>query len=234
MFYRMDFLNLARKREPDYWKAKLNVLLSEIFKTLDVVYPYNINYIVTNTRELEVIFEAIDKVYLDNFFKTNFSGKFCFNISNRMTKVAARISSKKPYCQFDITFGLNTFKNFGLHNASEIVNGNLCDTHLEAIISVMQHELLHAIQCLVSGNSKHNAEFKFLGEVLFGHKGTTHAIGHKLIEPSSVTAKPGNIVSFTHKGEVLTGTILRISKRATVVTPTDRKFYVPITQLKVI
>lgn len=124
------------------------------------------------------------------------------------------------------------------------VSGQLCSDRLDAMMRIMEHELVHLIEMLTFGESScKRTRFLTIADRLFGH---THA-SHRLITPCERAAvehklQPGDEVEFSFQGQTLRGRLNRINSRATVLVPdpgglrySDGKhyarYYVPLSQL---
>jgi hypothetical protein len=135
----------------------------------------------------------------------------------------------------------DTFDN----QTTAIVTGVPCHTPLQAMLRIMEHEVLHMLEMLIWSNSScSQTRFKRMANQLFGHSESTH----RLLTPREVAASihkiaVGNRVQFTHNSHSYAGIVNHINRRATVLVPDShgityndggryRKFYVPLNQLK--
>ena len=125
------------------------------------------------------------------------------------------------------------------------VTGMLCTNRLQAMQRILEHELIHLVEMLVWQDSCCAASrFQSIAGRLFGH--TEHK--HDLITQQERAAQKFNIrvgtrVVFQHEGLIRTGTVNRITRRATVLVIDPhgqlyddgrryRKFYVPLSHLR--
>ena len=137
------------------------------------------------------------------------------------------------------------FQTFGDLQRPIKVTGVLCRDRLQAMQRILEHELIHLLEMLVWNDSCCAAgRFQSIAHRFFGH--TEHK--HDLITQQERAARKFNIrvgtrVSFTHEGRHYSGTVNRITRRATVLVPDAagplyddgnryRKFYVPLSHLR--
>lgn len=125
------------------------------------------------------------------------------------------------------------------------VTGVLCSNRLQAMQRILEHEMIHLVEMLVWKDSCCAASrFQSIAGRLFGH--TEHK--HDLITQQERAAHKFNIrvgsrVQFQYEGLRYSGTVNRITRRATVLVldasgqlyqdgKRYRKFYVPLTHLR--
>lgn len=124
------------------------------------------------------------------------------------------------------------------------VCGVLCADRLEALLSVLEHELIHLAELLAYDESSCRAyRFRKLARDIFGHTDTKHLLvtaGEHAAVAHGV--KLGATVEFTFQGRRYTGRVNRVHRRATVLVEDPRgmpytdgknyqKFYVPLAAL---
>lgn len=191
-----------------------------------------------NPTLIRMVFESIDKVYLDGFFATNFKNKFEFLTSNRLRTSAANIELKPDNSKFIITVSSAIF-DLNFRNSGDIVtvNGIHCGNKLEALVGIIQHEMVHAIEWVNDRRTEHNDKFRQNSYCLFGHREIQHCLkvpgkNHETYLPGRrEDFSVGQLVNFSDNGEMFHGRIARIGKRATVMVG-PKKWYVPIGLLK--
>ena len=127
------------------------------------------------------------------------------------------------------------------------VTGLPCDNRLQALMRIMEHELVHLIEMMVWNDSScARPRFQGIASRVFGH--TDHH--HDLMTPVELASsqfgiRPGVRVRFDYNGHSLEGVVNRVTKRATVLvadpdgqTYSDGrryvKFYVPPQNLEAI
>ncbi|MHB9095064.1 MAG: SprT-like domain-containing protein [Eubacteriales bacterium] len=206
-----------------------------------------------STADLHLLFQLYDQIFLDNWFKTNFRGKFKFSLSRRMTRSAGQTRCPKNIGQIkpeqltiEICIGVDFFFQYNLVEGNKAVGGITTANSLEALQLVFEHELCHAIEHICFGKSNCSADrFKSIAGNLFGHTGEFHSLPtNRQIASQKMGLKPGDTVSFSFKGNKLHGILYRINKRAIVMVNYKQgqfadkqgnrylKYYVPLNILE--
>jgi hypothetical protein len=205
-----------------------------------------------STEDMKLLFKLYDGIFLDNWFTQNYKGKIRFSLSQRMTKSAGKtLCPKNPGkikpedLTIEIRIGVDFFFQYDLIDSSKAVCGIKTSCSLEALQLVFEHELCHAMEFILFGESSCSRQrFKSLASSLFGHTESYHKLPtHKEIASQRLGLKIGDTVSFSFDGEKLTGILYNINKRATVMVrdpkgtlvdkPGNRytKYYVPLAYL---
>lgn len=126
-----------------------------------------------------------------------------------------------------------------------IVSGCRCTNRLDAMLRIVEHEMIHLIEMLLWRDSScARRRFQGIAYRLFEHTESTH----QLLTPVEIARdhygiRPGDAVHFAFQGQRFTGTVNRITRRATVLVPDPkgerysdgrryRKFYVPLAALR--
>ncbi|MBQ8618779.1 MAG: hypothetical protein IJ418_14880 [Clostridia bacterium] len=105
------------------------------------------------------------------------------------------------------------------------LNGLSVATPQEAFLLVFEHELCHALETALYGQTGHSARFLSLANGLFGHTATRHKLPTRRIEAAQQGLIAGMTVSFSHNGQSLSGVITYIGKMATVMVPDSKGEY---------
>lgn len=137
------------------------------------------------------------------------------------------------------------FNNFRTPEETASVVGLTCTDRLDALMRLMEHEMLHLAEFLAFGQSDCSApRFQSTAKRMFGHAAHTHSMITKRVAAiRSTNFRPGHRVRFDFEGRQLTGMINRINTRATVLVEDPRglpysdgkrytKFYIPIAWLE--
>ncbi|WP_235935303.1 hypothetical protein [Candidatus Laterigemmans baculatus] len=124
------------------------------------------------------------------------------------------------------------------------VTGIVCRNRLEAMQRIVEHELVHLLEMLVWDDSScSQRRFHGIAQRFFGHREHRHdLITQAERAATKFQLKPGSRVRFRFEGQVLTGHINRITRRATVLVADPhgerfsdghryRRYYVPLEQL---
>lgn len=210
------------------------------------------NFNKVSEKDLYILFELYDEIFLEGWFKQNYKGKIKFVLSRQLTRAAGNTRTKKNIAQiqdkdieFEVKISLNHLSNFNKINRTKYVGGIKADSVLDSLLLVFEHELCHVIEFIVLKKSSCKKKpFKDLIYNLFGQWESTH----KLVSSNEVNAqefglKPGDSVKFLYNGIYISGFIQKINKRATVMSPDKqgsyidklerryKKFYVPLDSL---
>lgn len=164
----------------------------------------------------------------------------------RTTRTRRRLRSGTLQTHYEIAISARLlFNSFKEDDRPIHVSGQLCPDRLDAMMRIMEHELVHLIEMLTFGESNcKQTRFLTIADRLFGH---THA-HHRLITARERAATEhqlhvGDQVEFTFEGQTLRGMLNRITTRATILVPDPRgqrytdgnhymRYYVPLARLK--
>jgi len=186
-----------------------------------------------------------------------------FGFSSRMTRIAGKLVTHYPDRRSKTTTGLTRspaqdsrrfemilsstllFQAFGDVDRPITVTGLRCTNRLEAMQRVCEHELVHLLEMFFWNDSScGQCRFQNIASRFFGH--TEHR--HDLITQSERAARNfgvrvGAIVEFRHEGKWITGSVNRITRRATVLVEDPKgerfsdgkyylRFYVPLEKIR--
>lgn len=206
-----------------------------------------------SVKDLELLFELYDDLFLYNWFKNFFRGKMKFSLSKRMTKSAGltlcpkNIARLKPEdLVIEIRIGVDFFFQYNKVSGDKMVCGIKTDNALDALLLVFEHELCHVLEFInFTKSSCKGKRFRQIAGNLFGHKESYHKLPtNRQIAGHNLGIRVGDIVSFSFKGQRLTGFIYGINKRATVMVRNNKgalidskgnrysRYYVPLAELK--
>ncbi len=211
------------------------------------------NFRTLSAQDLRCVFDRYDELYFDG--QLNLALKETpleFRVSSRMTRAAGKTSSwrknrNSPIERLEIAISstlLSQTSDNDQAGRNICVTGLECYTRLDALMRVMEHELVHLAELLGWDESSCLQDrFQRIAWQVFGH--TDHR--HGLITPSERAAaarvRLGGHVRFEFQGRILTGIVNRVTRRATVLVPTAdgeifsdgityRRYYVPIRMLE--
>lgn len=105
------------------------------------------------------------------------------------------------------------------------LNGLSVATPQEAFLVVFEHELCHALETALYGQTGHSARFLSLANGLFGHTATRHSLPTRRQEAARDGMIVGGRVCFPFKGRTMNGVVTYIGKQATVMVPDARGEY---------
>ena len=211
------------------------------------------NFSMISPADLGMLFQLTDECFFDGelsrFVEANFDKPLSLRLSTRMTKAGGTttmLSSSSNWrdAEFEIAIATTPlFSSFGTESAK--VGGVNCYSRLEALQRIMEHEIIHLVELLGTGDSNcHAKPFRALVRSYFGHLESNH----QLLTPADIARKKlgircGDSVVFQIDGKRYQGVVNRITKRATVLVKDPKgeeycdgicyaKYYVPLPILK--
>ena len=151
---------------------------------------------------LRAMLDSYDRAFLSGFLRsaygqidvtlssrlTSSAGKFVYarQVSRRMEKAEIRMSS-------DFLFRLD--------KGPFTLNGLSVATPQEAFLVVFEHELCHALETALFGNTGHTKRFLTLANGLFGHTAMRHSLPTRRQEAAQNGLSVGMRVSFPYEGK---------------------------------
>jgi len=97
------------------------------------------------------------------------------------------------------------------------LNGLTVSTPQEAFLLVFEHELCHALELALYGETGHSSRFLSLANRLFGHTEMKHQLPTRKAAAAQNGITVGSICSFVYQNRVYTGQITYVGKTATVM-----------------
>lgn len=212
------------------------------------------NFDVISAADLGMLFQVTDELFfagdIARYVEKHYAKPLTFRLSTRMTTAGGTTTMVRPgtrerETEFEIAIATTPLFGTFKHERHAKVGGVRCSSRLEALQRIMEHEIVHLIELLGTGDSNCQAgPFRTLVRNYFGHRESNH----QLLTPADVARKQlgircGDEVTFKIEGTSHTGFVNRITKRATVLVKdpsgteyTDghryAKFYVPLPMLK--
>ncbi len=186
-------------------------------------------------KDLYLLFELYDEVFLCGWFKQKFRGNIKFKLSRQLTRSAGNtrtrkdISAIKPEeVEFEVKISLNHLMNFNKAKRIKYVGGIEAASVLDSLMLVFEHELCHVIEFLVRHKSSCNKKpFMDLINNIFGHTEHTHKlVGAGEANVSEYGLKPGDSVKFRYGNSIMEGFIQKMNKKATVMCPDKHGNYI--------
>ena len=201
------------------------------------------------------VFHSTDEVFfgglLSRFLEKNYSSPLTFRLSRRMTvsggmtTMSHQIGSRISETRFEIAVATTPLFETFAHDSESTVGGLVCGSRLEALQRIVEHEMVHLVELMLTGDSNcQDTPFRGFVKRHFGHLESNH----ELLTPRDVARmsmgiRCGDLVTFNRNGERYRGLVNRITKRATILVKdcggvpySDgvryRKFYVPLSSLK--
>ena len=212
------------------------------------------NFRVISPADLGMLFQLTDEFFfageLGRFVEANFEKPLSFRLSTRMTKAGGTTTmisngSRQKDIEFEIAVATTPLFSSFRAGTKQKVGGVNCQSRLEALQRIMEHEIIHLVELIGTGDSNcHARPFRALVRAYFGHLESNH----QLLTPSDIARKRlgiscGDSVVFNIAGKRHRGVVNRITKRATVLVEDPSgdeycdgvnyaKYYVPLPMLK--
>jgi hypothetical protein len=186
------------------------------------------NFSSISDKDLYILFELYDMIFLDGWFKNNFSGKIKLKLSRQLTRAAGNTRTqknigqlKKDEMEFEIKISLNHLDDFDKTERDKYVGGIKVEKKIDSLLLVLEHELCHVIEFITCGRSSCSKKpFKEMVYDIFGQEETTHKlVSHKEIVYEKYGFRQGDCVAFEYKGKRMNGKINSINKNAIVMCP---------------
>lgn len=178
--------------------------------------------------DLARMFDLYDQRFLDGLLRRAIApGRVGFRLSNRMTRSAGsatRLPREGKAADFQIAVSAYLlFDGFAPGDSGVTVAGLACATRMEALQRVLEHEIVHVIEYAARGASScRGGPFQDIAQALFGHREFTHQLLTRQARAARNGIAVGTPVVFEHGGRSWSGTVNRITKRATVLVADPR------------
>ena len=199
--------------------------------------------------DLQHLFEAYDREFFDGQLRAALDGRpLSFDLSRRMIRSGGQtkqIRHRDGRVCFEIAVAATMlFQGFGPNDRRTTVCGIECDSRLDALERIFEHELVHLGEMLCWVRSNCSAvRFQGITARLFGHRSHTHNLITWRDRANEKGIRPGSQVAFVFEGRHLQGQVNRITRRATVLVedPQGRlysdgrrysRYYVPVSALE--
>ena len=209
------------------------------------------DFCVIHTDDLAFLFDACDEEFLRGRCRKALDGRtLSFRLARRLTVAGGkttRFRSVTGEVSFEIAVATSIlFDGFDGDDRTVSACGLPCQTRLEALQRIVEHEFVHLVEQLCWGRSKcSEARFQDIARRLFGHCGHTHSLITRRERAAISGIRVGSLVTFEFEGRRLAGRVNRITKRATVLVedPAGTKFsdggryrtyYVPLKCLQLV
>jgi hypothetical protein len=177
-------------------------------------------------RDLAMLLRLYDRYFLDHFIRDACGGRLTARVSNRMTKTAGKITYARSTGPYTISLSKHlVLKAFSARHAPVTVNGVACRDRLGVVMRLLEHELVHLLELLLYGETScAKQRFRRMSRDVFGHADVTHELLKQDRDPASVRCVcVGDHVRFQFRRRWLSGTVSRITRRATVLVAEHRR-----------
>lgn len=255
---RLEEIVVSRRLSMDEIAAKTRAIHDEMLRRSPNIREGNFTAI--SARDLTVLSALYDERFLDGLLKQAVNReerpKLAFRVATRMTSAGGKTILRQrrargeptPEHEKQLEIAVSStllFQTFLDVDRRITVNGLVCRDRLEALQRVFEHELIHLLELLLWGASRCAApRFQELARRHFGHTEVTHRlVTQRERAAERFGIRVGDRVSFELEGIRYQGIVNRITKRATVIVPSDAglqysdgqrylKYYVPIGALE--
>jgi hypothetical protein len=202
--------------------------------------------------DLLTLFESYDAQFFRGSCRTSLAGRRLeFRVSSRMTSAGGKTFQYTPRFKggqmwYEIAVSAPLlFQTFRDVSRPVTVCGVSCHDRLEALQRIFEHEMIHLVELLCWSQSECSApRFQSITSGLFQHEEHTHNLitqSERAKVKFGITA--GSRVQFEYEGRLFTGTVNRVTKRATILVEDPRglrysdgkhytKFYIPLDHLQ--
>lgn len=251
--------NRARRRRssaaeqlPDPGRKRIRAWTREIGRELVAASSWidEPNFAAIHPDDLALLFRAYDRRFLKGLACRRLApGALAFRLSSRMTRAGGKTTRRvRADGGADYEIAVSTeilFGGFAEGDPPVGVAGVPCANRLEALQRILEHEIVHLVEFLRTGESNCGASpFQDLAHRLFRHRNHTHQLITRAERAAKRGIRVGSRVAFAYQGERLVGRVNRVTKRATVLVEDPagerysdggryRKYYVPLAGLEV-
>ena len=205
-------------------RLRSQLIADNIFATSPYLTRPNFEEI--HDEDIQLLYELYDEHYFSGLIHKSLQpSQISFRLAPRMTRAGGKTTrwgnargTTPPRYEIAIASTL-LFQSFQDPERSITVTGLECDSRLDALMRVMEHELVHLMEMLVWNDSNCSlCRFQDIASRTFGHRDHRH----DLITPREVAVtqygiRPGVRVRFDFEGHSLEGVVNRVTKRATVL-----------------
>lgn len=212
------------------------------------------NFTVTNATDLLKMAELYDQLFFQGHclaiarndgIRFRWSKRMTSNGGKTVRTVQASPQGESSICYEIVLSATLLFQTFGDLKRPIRVTGMLCTNRLQAMQRILEHELIHLVEMLIWDDSCCAApRFQAIAGRLFGHTEHKHdLVTQRERAASKFNVRVGTRVKFRHDGKTYSGTVNRITRRATVLVKDSKgqlyddghryaKYYVPISHLR--
>jgi len=206
------------------------------------------DFVQAHPKDLEFLFRAYDRTFFNGWFENALREvPLSFRLASRMTRAAGKTTHRitpggRSIYEIAIACSM-LFEAFAEGDRDVTVCGIHCNNRLQALQLVFEHEMVHLFELLSFDNSNCSASrFQQITAALFGHSAHTHSLVTRSERAAQNGIRPGARVTFAFEGQLLTGRVNKVTRRATVLVEDPaglrysdgkryKKFYVPLRSL---
>ena len=250
--------NRARRRPssyaealPDPGRKRIRAWTCEIGREILAASPWidQPDFTAIHPDDLAFLFQAYDRRFLKGFARRRLAPEaLAFRLSSRMTRAGGQTTRRvRADDGVDYEIAVSTevlFNGFADGDPPVSVAGIPCANRLEALQRIFEHEIVHLVELLRTGETNCGAPpFQELAHRLFRHRNHTHTLITRVERAAQRGIRVGSRVAFMYQGKRHVGRVNRVTKRATVLVEDPqgerysdgrryRKYYVPLAGLE--
>jgi hypothetical protein len=191
------------------------------------------NFICVGDADVILLFRIYDQVFFGNQLhplvvaasgaplRLKASGAMTSS-GGKTTRFRQRMPDGTMQTWYQIALAARLFMNSFREGGRDVhVCGQLCTDRLDAMMRVMEHELIHLVEMLTFGHSScSGTRFMTLAQRMFGHLHPRHGlVTAREHAAAKHQLRQGQAVEFVFQGKALRGFVNRINVRATVLVP---------------
>jgi hypothetical protein len=212
-------------------------------------YVREANFNRIHPRDLEFLFDAYDRQFLDGRCRAALDGRtLTFRLSRRMTRSGGsttQLRHTSGVASYEIAIAVSMlFDAFTEPQRRVEVCGLECLDRLQAMQRIFEHEMVHLMENLIWGTSECAApRFQDIAKRLFLHSSHKHDLITRREKAADMGIRVGSRVVFAFEGQRIEGRVNRITQRATVLVDHPegvrysdgrryRKYYIPLAHLQ--
>lgn len=236
--------------KPSERQLRNQIIADSVFATSP--YLREPNFQTFHPDDIRLLCELYDENYFQGLLLRSLKpAPINFRLSKRMTKAGGKTTrwgnplAKKPL-RYEIAISATLlFQSFQDPERHITVTGLECESRLEGLMRVMEHELVHLVELMVWTDSNCTLHrFQDIASRVFGHLDHRHdLITTQEVAVTQYGIRPGDRVRFDFDGHTMEGIVNRITKRATVLVSDPEgqqysdgerylKFYIPLRHLE--
>lgn len=221
---KLDQLLRHRATTPTERRLNNQLIADSVFATSP--YLTDFNFARFHGDDVQLLYELYDEHYFEGVLRSCLDPRqITFRLSPRMTRAGGKTTRwgdrlNRIPSRYEIAISSTLlFESFQDPERGITVTGLECDNRLDALMRIMEHEIVHLTELLVWTDSNCSlGRFQDIASRTFGH--LDHR--HDLITPSEMAVtqfgiRPGVRVRFGYGGKTLEGIVNRVTKRATVL-----------------
>lgn len=169
---------------------------------------------------LKEMLRLYDEAFLGGYLRQSLPC-LCVTLSARLTSSAGKFLCTRDMLRQIRQAEIRMSSDFltRLDDGPFQLNGLSVATPQEAFLVVFEHELCHALETALYGQTGHSGRFLGLAKGLFGHTATRHSLPTRKQMAARDGLVIGSRVFFSYRESTLSGVVTYIGKQATIMVP---------------